>query len=203
MLKNVLRQLSQDAIIAANTLAENRVYTPRTYKLWRGLYPCVEIKTPAQTRVSLGKNGVPHFNTVVTVAIIATVQCDTEDEAEEALEVLENQIEQAIFTNFNILKEIEQFETTQSQQIVNSEGEQFIGQVQINFNMQSYEEFDPASQEVYSLLNTVAINVDTVYPYDATGTYEDPPHPETVQAAPRTRGRDGRNEGYLEIDVSE
>lgn len=203
LLKNQLRQLTQQAIIAAQTTAFNRVYSPRDYKLWDGIYPCVQVKTPQQQRQSLGKSGSPNFNTTVSVVIIGTVQADTEDEAEEQLEVLENQIEKAVITNFEILNVIEQFETIQTEQIVTSEGSQHIGQVQLVFNMQSYEEFDPTSEIALESIDQFNIHIDTIYPYDATGTYTDPAFPDSVQPAPRARGTDGRDEGYLEVDVSE
>lgn len=203
LLKNQLRALTQQAIIAAQTTAFNRVYSPRDYKLWDGLYPCVQVKTPQQQRQSLGKSGTPHFNTVVSVVVIATVQADTEDEAEEQLEFLENQIEKAVITNFEILDAIEQFETVQTEQVVTSEGSQHIGQVQLVFNMQSYEEFNPTDEMALEPLDAFNVHVDTIYPYDATGTYTNPAFPDSVQPAPRTRGIDGRDEGYLELDVSE
>lgn len=203
LLKNTLRHLTQQAIITAETTAQNRIYTPRDYKLWDGLYPCVQVKTPQQQRESLGKDGTPHFRTIVSVVVVGTVKADTEDECSEQLEVLENQIEKSVITNFEIINEIEQFLNIQTDQLVTSEGDQHIGQVQLVFAMQSYEEFNPTDEIALESLDRVDIHIDTIYPYDATGTYTDPAFPDSVQPAPRTRGIDGRDEGYLQIDVSE
>ena len=59
----------------------------------------------------------------------------------------------------------------------------------------------PLPDPVPSAFQEAQIHLDTTTPFDASGTYPNPPFPDAVQPAPRTSGPDGRAEGGLDIQL--
>lgn len=200
--KELLRELTKEALLD-KTDARRRVVTPRDWHLWDSLYPVIELRSLREAKESLGRAMPPEFTTTAIVSVNATVQKKTPESALLALDLIERQIKQAVLASQPILARIQQFSRVTSEQDVNADGEQHLGTVQVDFYMEFYEEFDPMLDVILSDLETVNIHVDSTNIIDTTGTYDNPPFPAAVTPAPRTIGPDGRDEGTLNLNLTE
>ena len=146
---------------------------------------------------------IPEFTTTVTLEILATVAGDTQEEAQDALELLGNTIEVAIFGSQKIVGLCQQFTTALTEVDINADGSSHIGRAKITIDCETFEAFDPALLNPATTPNLarIGIHLDLAAPFDATGTYVDPPFPGSVNPAPRTIGPDGRDEATLVIDI--
>lgn len=192
-----LRRITVAALKSARTLAGQSVYSPRDWPDWSGNYPVIHVQTPRERKESVGRQ-MPEFTTTVTMTVIGRVDGTDEGRVESDLETLCEQIEQAILTNYDLVRLTQQFTSVDTRMEVTNEGEKHIGEVQMDFSMEFFEAFQPV---IADSLTQVDVHVDLAGPYDATGTYADPPFPDAVQPAPRTSGPDGRDEGALTITL--
>lgn len=197
--KDLLRDLAKEAILSAQTDARGRVFSPRDWNVWDGIYPVVQVKAPRETKNSIGRSMPPAFTTVATVLAIGTVEGNSPEEAETKIDDLERQIKNAVMRSQGILQRISQFPQVNSEQQVTAEGSRHLAEVQVEFYMEFYEEVDPLEDDEPYPLNGVDIHVDTTNVVDTAGTYADPPFPAAVTPAPRDTGPDGRDEGALRI----
>jgi hypothetical protein len=192
-----LRLIAVAALKSARTLAGQSVFSPRDWPTWSGNYPAILVQTPRERKESVAR-GMPQFTTTVTMTVIGRVDGTDEGRVEADLESLCEQIEQAILTNHDLVQLTQQFSSVDTRMEVTNEGEKHIGEVQMDFAMEFFEAFQPV---ISDSLEQVDVHLDLAGPFDAQGTYPDPAFPDAVQAAPRTSGPDGRDEGALTITL--
>lgn len=201
-----LRLLSQDALLG-NTNVASSVYTPLDRPTWSGNYPVIFIQTPSEEKESLGRNGAPQFIVTTTVRIIARVEQPKEAngagaaKAELALEALQDQIEKSLINYPKLMQQLQQFAWVRVQKEVNGDGEKHLGELLMDFGMEFYqgpEDFYPIETDP---LEEITVDADLLNVADPTGTYPNPPFPDSVTPAPRTSGPDGRSEGGLDITL--
>jgi hypothetical protein len=190
-----LRQIAVAALKSARTLAGQSVFSPRDWPDWSGNYPVIHVQTLRERKESVGRQ-MPEFTTTVTMTVIGRLDGTDEGRVEEQLETLCEQIEQAILTNHDLVQLTQQFSSVDTRMEVTNEGEKHIGEVQMDFAMEFFEAFQPVFPDPIEQVN---VHVDLASPFDATGTYPDPPFPDAVQPATRSSGPDGRDEGALTI----
>jgi hypothetical protein len=100
---------------------------------------------------------------------------------------------------------LQQIGSVTTQTDISSEGSTFLGELLMQVDCECYEEFDPTviDADSFPLLQGLEINVDTMSPFDASGSYVPRfggGYP--VAAAPRAAGADGRNEALLRFDMT-
>jgi hypothetical protein len=190
-----LRKIAVAALKSAGTMARQSVFSPQDWPTFSGNYPAILVQTPRERKESIGR-GMPQFTVTTTMSVIGRLDGTDAEYVETQLELLCEQIEQAILTNYDLVRLTQQFSAVDTRMEVSCEGEKHIGEVQIDFSLEFYQAFEPTFVDA---LTEADVHVDLVGTYDAAGTYPSPPFPTSVQPAPRTSGPDGRDEGRLQI----
>lgn len=195
------------AALVGTTAAGSNVYSPLDRPTWKGNYPVIFLQTPSEEKASLGPNSAPQFTTTTTVRIVARVNAPQAKNdagaaaAELALENLQTQIEVALINNPALMSQLQQFAWVRVQKEVTGEGEQHLGELVMEIGMEFYqgpEDFYPTTSVP---LEEITVDFDAANVFDPTGTYPDPPFPDSVEPAPRTSGPDGRAEGGLDLTL--
>lgn len=173
--------------------------------------PAVLLRNSRDRKDSVNK-GMPEFTTTITLEIEARVEAVDSSTAQDNIEALVYNIENALFTDYNVISMIQQIASVDSEIEITADGRRHLGGVKMSIVFEMFEAFDPAAplpvlsqwpvvQPATTGLTDVEINVDLIQPFDANGTYANPPFPASVLPAPRTSGPDGRNEGGLSITL--
>ncbi|UHH28297.1 phage tail protein [Pseudomonas veronii] len=219
-----LRQITAEALKAGTTAGDN-VFAARTWPTWSGSYPIIWIHSPAEEKESLGRQGGPQFTVTATIRISARVQLKALPKNAAAgamilaLEDLQRQIERALINFPPLMSRLQQFPFIRSEMADSDEGDQSIGELVMDVGMEFYQgpedfyqlegpsvpaPFDPAAEVagVQPIVPLEGFNVtdDLLNVFDTTGTYADPPFPDSVTPPPRTVGPDGRAEGGLTFE---
>ncbi|WP_434107633.1 hypothetical protein [Paraburkholderia caffeinilytica] len=201
--RSLLRDIAADVLRRAQTLAADRVYTPRDWPT-TACYPCILVDCLGDRKEALGQEP-PAFTATATLDVTARVQETSVAAARDTCEALCDQIECALLTCRDLLRRIQRVSTIESTMELNATGRVHIADMRMAFELEYFIAFDPftdtppALQPVAVPLEAIRIHADTVTPADRSGTYANPPFPDAVIPAPRTRGPDGRDEGTLDI----
>jgi hypothetical protein len=190
-----IRLAAVEALKAARLGIE--IQSPGNWSTPEDDLPMIMLRTPGDRKQAIAKQQ-PNFDTTVTLELEAKVKGSSADDAQDAIDELGAQIEQALFTDYTLNRLISLWASVETRTGVSSEGRDHIGALKILANVELFEEF---YAEAESPLEGVDIHVDTGSPFDPTGTYAGPPFPASVNPAPRTSGPDGRDEGGLSIDL--
>ena len=194
------------------TDAGQSVFSPYDWPTSSGSYPLILVHARKERKVSLGPN-TPEFDVYTTVEIVARTKSPAQVGdvgsaiALGAAEALKLQIETALINNPLIWSDpaggqrIEQFTSLDSEINTNSEGEMPMAELAMSIEVKFYQGPELFFPIPTNPLQTLAINADMAQPFDANGTYSNPPFPSAVNPAPRTSGPDGRNEGALNITL--
>lgn len=194
-----LQIIALNALIAAQTDAGERVY-PYDWPTNKITMPAILINQD-QERKSSNARTQPNFTTIGQLILDVRVEAVDVRTARKNLNKLLWQIEQAILTNYELRKEVQQFAWVERDSNVDSSSGVHIAHSTVKLGLEYFED-----QELYPALPSVplkqvVVNVDLINIDDPTGTYADPPFPAAVTPAPRTQGPDGRNEGTLVINL--
>lgn len=139
-----IRGLVVKALIAANTDAGARVYSPRDWATRSEDYPSLLVQTPFDEKRSLGRNA-PQFESVATIRISGRVEAfdsETNDgatQAEVALENLREQIERAVINSYDLTRVVQQFRHIRSAIQVDAGGDGHIGQLTYEIDAEYYQ----------------------------------------------------------------
>ncbi|SMF48254.1 hypothetical protein SAMN02982917_2359 [Azospirillum oryzae] len=193
----VLRGLVVTALRNANTLAADRVFAPRDWPVNSKDMPCLLVADEREESRSRGAVGFPALHTTAIITVDGRVEGVDEVAVKADLATLRSQIKTAVLTSYEIVRQVEQIAAVRSQVAVSAETKKHVGELRMEFAFSYPEDFEPV---VTDELQGVDVHVDMIAPFDATGTYPDPPFPDAVQPAPRTSGPDGRDEGRLTFD---
>ncbi len=212
-----LRDGAVTALVAANTLAGARVYSPQDWPTWTGIYPLVIIRTPRENAEAIApRTWPPTFNTVVTLAIECRLDADTEADADAGVRQLVGQIKDGVFRNGQYIYEqqIQAFRGWRERLEITAEGRKHVGQAIVEIDVEILQTFDPTIDAAGNViadtsgnvlapaLDTVGLRVDATNVYDPSGTYPAPTEPPyTPVSAPRTSGPDGRDEIAADVPL--
>lgn len=163
--------------------------------------PAILVRNGSERKTSITKS-MPEFTTTLGIEIEARVKGGTPAAAQDAIEELGNLIEWTLFTDYELIRIINQIASVDTSTEVSSEGKEHFAGIRMSLAFEVPEMFDPTSVREYPALTAAGVHVDTAAPYDANGTYASPAFPDSVLPAPRTSGPDGRDEGYVEINLS-
>ena len=191
----IFRTLAIDALKNASTLAGENVFLyawPTNIRT----NPAILVNWGRDTKMSNGRE-VPNFTSTFTLRLDVRVQDVDMPTASEKLDILLSQIEQAILTDYSLNEKLQQFPHFDTVNTTDSESENFIATAICDIGMETFEIFEPTLPDG---LKTVTLNVDLQNVFDSQATYQSAPFPQEVVPAPRNKGPDGRNEGYVEAD---
>jgi hypothetical protein len=202
-----------DAVVAAlrgATQAQNRVFAPRDWPTFDGVYPAILVQAVRERKESLGRN-VPQFTVTSTLRITGRVSQPAGATAaglplgaqgadagaiaiEDALWSFQREIETAVINAYGVTILVQQFPSIEAQIMVSAEGKNHLGEVAIDLGLEFYqgpEDFAPPNAIPVTQLGLVT---DLTNVFDPSGTYASE-FPAAVTPAPRTTGPDGRTEG--------
>lgn len=165
------------AVLEAQTSAEERVYRPGDWPTQPGQYPIVKMRLVSETRQSLGCGGPPEFRTIATIRFLGEVSAPAKlddvgaSDAEIALWNLKRQLEVAVIGNFAVTQMTEQTVSVQTQLAFNSEAASHLAGIQMDVSLQFYEgpesfapeeDFDLAEVDTTLTSPAASINIPTV-----------------------------------------
>lgn len=164
--------------------------------------PYIGLRCGTERKASVEKQ-MPEFTTTATLEILARVAATTAPAAQDGIESLVNSIELAVFGAPSVVKLLQQIASVTSTTEISGEGSAYQAETLIAIDCEFFEVFDPTviAPANYPALEGVDVHLDAVHPADPTGVYTGSPFPASVTPAPRTAGPDGRDEGYLQIDL--
>ncbi|QNK65758.1 hypothetical protein [Variovorax sp. PAMC26660] len=173
--------------------------------------PALLVNVPTETKQSINK-GQPEFTTTASVVVQGQVTATTAEAVQDLIEDLAYRVENAILTGYWLNRMTQQFATVQTEVECTADGGRQLAGFRMTLSTETFESFDPTqasppastwppAEPAIVPLESMGIHLDTTSPFDATGTYPNPPFPGAVQPAPRTTGPDGRDEGALDIQL--
>ena len=200
------RQLRLAAVAAlTGTTSAKTVDSPGDWTTQAPNMPAVLVRAPRGSKEAMCR-GASDFTSTVAIEIETKVLGKSGPEAQDLLEALDAEVEQALFTNHALVSLVQQF-TVDIESEVSSDGRHHYGGSKWTVRCEIAEAFDPiydapaALQPVAVPLVGMNIHADLVGTFDPTGTYPGSTFPGSVAPAPRTAGPDGRDEGGLTINL--
>jgi hypothetical protein len=192
-----LRILALEALRNARTLAGENVYEYDwpTNKLTQ---PAILLNWDKEHKESMARTQ-PNFTTVARLILDIRIMAEDVVTARTRLDTLLWQIEQAILTDYNLRKQVQQFPFVDTESHIDSTTGEHIALAMMAIGLEFFEDQNQYPPVNAVPLDQVAINVDLVNVFDATGTYPNPPFPNAVEPAPRSQGPDGRLEGFVDF----
>lgn len=205
-----LTELVRAALDGA-TLAQGRVFTPRTLTTSPEEMPLLMIQTPAEKKSGKGRSGAPQFDVVVVQRVIGRLsgKARRDDEAAAAmlaaLGLWQRQIERAVINNYDLRRAIQQYVYVDISTDVRTEGEEMLGELIMDFGLETYqgpEDFAPTEGDE---IEEIAVFADLVNVFSSTGNFvgqpDATPFADEAQPAPRDAGPDGRAEGAVIVTL--
>lgn len=205
------RQLRLAIVAELQAIEGVTVASPGDWPSPQEKLPALLVNAPTEQKTALNKR-LPEFNTVISISVQGQVTAATAEAAQDAIEDLAYQVENAVLLGYWVNAMIEQFVSVQTLTECKADGGRQLATFVMTFAAQTFESFDPTvaapqastwppADPVIVPFEEVQMHLDTVSPFDASGTYANPPFPDAVQPAPRASGPDGRDEGALDIQL--
>ncbi len=161
-----LRNLAIKALKQANTLAEDRIFSPMDWPTTPAMYPVILVKTPRERKVSESRS-IPKFTTTAELHLSLRIEGNSEAEATDTLEALCEQVENAILTDCNLVREVQQFSYVDTYMEVNSDQRKHFGEAILQIGMEFYEVFDPQLHSPHAPIAESLEGVDIQYEIDS------------------------------------
>ena len=196
------RQVRLASFVALQALDGCTVLSPGDWDTPPKAYPEIKVRCGAEQKNSVTKQQ-PEFTTAVTIEVLGRVQGTTDVDAQDQLESLDARIEAALLGAVPLITIVQQVASVHTQVSINSDGQYHVGSVLKSVVFEVFEHFDPIELDpsLAVAFEQINLHADLAKPFDKAGTYASPPFPDSVAAAPRTSGPDGRDEGYLQITL--
>jgi len=156
------------AIVAGDTDAGLRVYTPGDWPTWDSQYPAIKLRVYRETKTSTGRGEIG-FTVLTTVRILAQVSEPASSDdggaamAEVALWRLKQQIEVAVINSYPLTALLQQFPSVDSQLAFSSEGETHLAGLQIDLGLEFYQGPSDFAPSATTDIAEVGVNA-SVYP---------------------------------------
>jgi len=152
--------------------------------------------------------GPAQFTSTVTLDLESRVAASTAAAAQDAIEALDQLIEEALFTSGQFVGIAQRF-YVETETEVTAEGRNHFGATKWAIRCECVEAFDPiwdapeALQPIAVPLDGMDLHADLLNVFDSIGAYPGAAFPGAVIAAPRNAGPDGRDEGGLSINLQQ
>jgi hypothetical protein len=188
-------RLSMQAALQAVTGVE--VESPGDWETPTDKLPEIKLRVSGERKTS-GARSAPTFTTTVGLELLARVSASTGEGAQDAIEALGERIETAVFTSLQLLGWLQQVSAVNSDTTITAAGKTHLAELRMLIDCEVFESFQ-ADPDDMARMQELLLTVDTAAPFDRNGTYSGPAFPQSVTAAPRASGPDGRAEGGLHI----
>lgn len=198
--RRLIRLAALDALKSDTDLAGVNIESPGDWTTPPSKLPAILMRSPSDRKESIAKTS-PEFTTNVIIEIEARDDAKNPEEAQDNIEDLCFKIEQALLTNYGLIRLINQVASVDTKTEISADGKIHFGAAMMIFTFELPEMFEPVTQ--FQTLDNVQLHADMQSPFDPSGTYTNPPFPSSVTPAPRTSGPDGRDEGALNIDLTQ
>ena len=149
-----LQLLAQQVLIAAQTLAGANVFEPRAWPSRPEDLPMLLLQTPGDRKVSMFP-GQPVFTTTITLVVVGRVASLNEIDANQALDTLAGQIEDALLVSPQIAAAVQQFSTIETKTVVSADGKYFIGEIGMTLEIVVYQAFGPSGDPLTNVTGTI------------------------------------------------
>ncbi|MGC0155029.1 hypothetical protein ACPRNU_21430 [Chromobacterium vaccinii] len=157
-----LRSAVVAALQAANTLAGQKVYVPRDFPTTPPGMPLILVQTPMERKQGRGPLGAPQFLTTATVAVNARVAGATAGQVESLLDTLCDQIENAVLTDYAVLRMAQQVLAVETEIEVTGQQREHLGEAWMRFDFEYPEVFEPSiNQPLINVRGAVSATVGT------------------------------------------
>jgi hypothetical protein len=175
--------------------------------------PAVLLRTGRGRRDSINK-GMVEFNSAVILEIEGRIEAASATAAQDAIEALGYMVENALFTDYNVIGMVQQVASVDEEYEITSEGKRHLGGFKMAITFEMVEMFDPMATPPTATtwpavvpatvqMTSAGIHFDLMGTFDANGTYVAPTAPPyTPVPAPRTTGPDGRDEAALNLTLT-
>lgn len=218
-----LRLAAVGALARANLTvggATVEIQSPGDWNVPPERLPVVIVRTGTERKASIVR-GPPEFTTNCTLEVKAMIEGPTGEDAQDAIEALWFDVEAALLTNYSLVGMLQQFAAIDSALEIKADGARHLAGIAGAFHCEFFESWSdhiadapqppvappappappwPNDPPAPVPLDGMRSSVDLTNVVDPTGTYPNPPFPDAVMPAPRTRGPDGRDEGALDTD---
>lgn len=178
--------------------------------------PAILVRTGTEGKASTIRAGLPQFNSSVSIEVMCALNSTTAEKAQDEIEQLWFQIENILLTDYSIICSVQNVSSVDSKLDIDSSGNDHVAAISAAFVYEGFEVYDsqapdsqqpepefPVQPQPTVDLDQAGIHFDLVNVFDQTGTYPNSPFPNSVTSAPRTQGPDGRDEGYIQLDLGE
>ena len=183
--------------------------------------PAILVRTGTEGKSSVYRAGLPQFNSSVSIEVMCALSSTTAEKAQDEIEQLWFQIENILLTDYSIIGSVQNVSSVDSKLDIDSSGNDHVAAISAAFVYEGFEVYDsqsfvnqstdpqqpepgfPVQPQPTVDLDQAGIHLDLVNVVDQTGTYPNSPFHNSVTSAPRTQGPDGRDEGFLQLDLGE
>lgn len=189
-----IRERARRVLLAADTLARDNIISGRDVEVPIEQMPVLLLYTSHEHKTLESEaGGAPLFNARCTLHVVARVACDTEEDAEAALDLFVTQIENALLTSPEFLfAPMRQVSAVAIDCRYDGKGAKPLGEAVMGFDCVYYDAYQPVDPPP---LRKMAVKIDLGQPTDHQGLYDPANKP------PRREGPDGRIEISGTIDL--
>jgi hypothetical protein len=193
------------AVVAAlkgfPTLANVVIQSPGAVPTPPENLPAILVRCSREHKESINR-GMPEFTSTVTIEVEARLSASNGVDAQDMIEALGYQVEQAILTNQPLIAIVQQVMAIDTDLEITTEARDVIAGYRASFHFELPEMFDPAVSIDFPPLGGMGLHLDLINVFDPLGTYPGSPFPASVVPAPRSYGPDGRDEGAADLPLT-
>lgn len=183
--------------------------------------PAILVRTGTEGKASTIRAGLPQFNSSVSIEVMCALSSTTAEKAQDEIEQLWFQIENILLTDYSIIGSVQNVSSVDSKLDIDSSGNDHVAAISAAFVYEGFEVYDsqsfvnhptdpeqpepefPVQPQPTVDLDRLGIHFDLTNVADLVGDYPNSPFPDSVNPAPREQGPDGRDEGYVQLDLGE
>lgn len=189
-LRKAFLKVLRDAAVAPT------IVSPGDWSVAPEKTPTVQVRISEAVKQGKGNAGPIAFDTDVMIEVRAITSALTGEDAQDAIELLGADVEDALFRSPLLGHVVQSYRTVGTRTEVSAGQSMHYGSMAWAIRCQVYERFLP---EITAILEGITLTADLTNVADPTGTYPDPAFPAAVKPAPRTEGPDGRVEGFVNV----
>jgi hypothetical protein len=135
-----LRLMTMNALVAADTMAGNRVFGWADWPTRPDLFPLLLVSAPRERRISIFP-GTLQFNTTISIVVNGRLAGPVPGPIGAALENLSEQITNALCLDPTMSHAVQQYNVVETQTVVSADGKQHIGEIGMTFDLLVFQQY--------------------------------------------------------------